>query len=57
MTVVPRLGIEPGTAGFEIPHANHSTTADSNAWTSENVCMWVRIKPIEIDLSELKHVI
>ena len=29
MTVVPRLGIEPGTPGFEIPEANHSTTADS----------------------------
>ena len=29
MTVVPRLGIEPGTPGFEIPDANHSTTADS----------------------------
>ena len=29
MTVVPQLGIEPGTPGFEIPDANHSTTADS----------------------------
>ena len=29
MTVVPRQGIEPGTPGFEIPDANHSTTADS----------------------------
>ena len=29
MTVEPRLGIEPGTPGFEIPNANHSTTADS----------------------------
>ena len=29
MTELPRLGIEPGTPGFEIPDANHSTTADS----------------------------
>ena len=29
MTVVPRLGVEPGSPGFEIPDANHSTTADS----------------------------
>ena len=28
-TELPRLGIEPGTPGFEIPDANHSTTADS----------------------------
>ena len=30
MTAVPRLGIEHGTPGFEIPDANHSTTADSS---------------------------
>ena len=30
MTVVPRLGIEPGTPGFEILDANDSTTADSH---------------------------
>ena len=36
MTVVPRLGIEPGTPGFESPDANHSTTAESNLKQSDD---------------------
>ena len=35
MTVVPRLGIEPGTPGFEIPDANNSTTEDFYGFETE----------------------
>ena len=37
MIVVPRLGIEPETPGFEIPDVNHSTTADSSEYFLKGV--------------------